>query len=647
MIQMNWWKSQNKFLKSIVLSIGFVAFSNAQNSVNDYKTQFPDANEIVVNDNQIYTITIENNKLKVIQDNHFESMILTENGIQNNQESFTYSDLVKLKDYEAYTIFSNNGKDKKIKVTQINEKNSSSNAVFFDDVKEKQLIFPNLETGASKVYDFQVQFMDPFLLQKFIFGGGFPVKNASLEVKTEKDINIGFKIFNDPNHTISYSKTEKKGKWVYNWTLANIKPIKREDHSPGYLHIIPHIIFYIKDYKINDKPVEVLGTVDNLYNYYKGFIKSLNQSENPELKALTLKITEESKTDEEKVKTIFYWVKENIKYIAFENGYEGFIPREASLIYDRKFGDCKDMASIISCMAKYAGVKNVSVAWVGTRRIPYSYNEIATPAVDDHMIAVFKNGTDYIFLDATDKTTRYGIPTGFIQGKEALFNDGDSYKILPIPIVPAEVNEVNETVKLVIDKDKLIGSGTTEFNGYVRSELLMNIGDAINKSRFEMIKPLVIKGNNKFSLKDYSEENVKDIDKPYKINYNFDIDNYIIRVDKDIYINMFLNKDAEKMNMEKDRVAKFDFEALMYSHGIYELKIPENYVVKYMPKDFSIDNNLTTLNFLFEVKNNTLYFKYDMKVKKLVLETTDFELWNEVTKKIKSKFTETIILSQK
>jgi transglutaminase-like putative cysteine protease len=634
-------------MKKILLLFFIVLFAfmgNAQNSLEEYKKQFPDFNELVLNDTQSYEFSIESDKIKVIQNNQYESLILTENGILNNKESFSYSELVKLQSYDAFTVINYNGKEKKIKVTQTNEIQSTQSAVFYDDVKQRQLIFPNLEAGARKVYNYQTQIEDPFLLHKFIFGGGLPIKNSTLEIKTEKNINIGFKIFNDDSNLIEFSKTEKKGKWIYKWTLKDVKPVKLEGNSPGFLYIIPHINIYIKDYKVNNQKVTVLGDINNLFDYYKGFTKNLNQTEDPALKAITLKITENLTNDDDKVKSIFYWVKDNIKYIAFEYGYEGFIPREASLICERKFGDCKDMASIITAMAKYANVKNVHIAWIGTRDIPYSYNELPTPAVDNHMIALYKKGEEYIFLDATDKETLYGIPTGFIQGKEALYGDGDSYKIIPVPIVPAEKNEIKEQVKISIEKDKLVGSGKIEFNGYNRSRILSRIGDATNKSKFEMIKSLVLKGNNKFNLKEYTEENIKDRDKPYQINYNFDLGNYIVKVDKEMYVNLFLDKPLETVIIEKDRSSQFEFEHLNYINSQYELEIPKNSTVKYLPKNFSLDNNYIKADFVYEVKNNKIFLTLQLKQKKLLLNKADFELWNKTIKDLKNNYSDTLIL---
>ena len=643
---MNWSKLLNNS-RILLLLIGFGFSSTAQNGLEDYKKQFPDFNEVVLLDYQGYDIFIENKKIKIIQNTSFESMILSENGIHNNKESFTYSELVKLIDYDAYSVVNIKGKEKKIKVSQTAEKNSSSSSVFFDDIKERQLIFPNLETGSKKVYHYKREFVDPFLLHKYMFIGGFPIKNATFEVKTDKNINIGYKIFNDPNNTIEFEKKEVKGKFVYTWTLKDVKAYKFESNNPGILHSAPHIDIYIKDYTINNTKTEVLDDIDLLHKYYQGFVTNINKKECIDLKKITEEITKDKTTEEEKIKSIFYWVKDNIKYVAFENGYEGFIPREASLVFERKFGDCKDMANIIVSMAAYANVKNVNLSWIGTREIPYSYTELATPAVDNHMIASYKKGDEYIFLDATDRETRFGLPSSFIQGKEALVNNGTTYNIVKVPVVSAINNKVDDIVKIKIQNDKLIGNGRMEFNGFNRSMTLMQIGDASGKSRFEMIKSLVLKGNNKFNLNSYTEENIGNRDLPYFVNYDFELDNYLIKVDKEVYLNPFLHKIFEKNPIQKDRITGYDFEIISFFNSEYEYVIPSNYSLKYIPKDFTLENELLKVGTTYTKGDNKITVKYTFEVKKLVIEPNDFQLWDESIKKMKSNYSETLILIEK
>ena len=61
----------------------------------------------------------------------------------------------------------------------------------------------------------------------------------------------------------------------------------------------------------------------------------------------------------------------------------------------------------------------------------------ASPIVDNHMIAVYRDSIteENIFLDATNSYIEFGMPTGFIQGKQIMINDGDGYYIDTIPEV--------------------------------------------------------------------------------------------------------------------------------------------------------------------------------------------------------------------
>ncbi|OYQ37199.1 hypothetical protein CHU92_08655 [Flavobacterium cyanobacteriorum] len=378
----------------------------------------------------------------------------------------------------------------------------------------------------------------------------------------------------------------------------------------------------------------------------KSFIKDLNKTDDAGLKALTLELTQGISSDSGKVKKILYWVKDNIKYIAFENGYEGFIPREAALVYKRKFGDCKDMSSIISAMSAYAGVQGVTLAWIGTREIPYSYDQLSTPAVDNHMISVYNDNGTYVFLDATDRETRYGLPSSFIQGKEALMSNGDTYKIIKVPVVDAENNKAAEVVELQLQGEKLVGWGSVSYSGFARSNLLSQMGDATGKSRFERIKSIVLKGNNKFSLKDYTEKNIADRDRPYVIDFNFELSDYAVRDGNELYISLFLDQIYEKLTLEADRVSAFEIDFLASHSCRYELALPANYALKYLPDNFSLDNDVMKVDAFYTKKSGIVSLDLNLKLKKILLQQSDFALWNETIKKLKNLYTQTLILKE-
>ena len=198
-----------------------------------------------------------------------------------------------------------------------------------------------------------------------------------------------------------------------------------------------------------------------------------------------------------------------------------------------------------------------------------------------------------------------------------------------------------------IQNEKITGSGWLQISGYHRTNTLGQLGDATNKTRFEMIKSLVLKGNNKFTLNDYCEANAKDRDKPYEVGYDFNIENYIVKVDKELYLNLTFDKYYEKSNLEKDREANYDFDFLSQFVSSVTCLIPKEYTVKYVPKNFDIDNDLIKGQITYQLQGNCVTMNASLATKKIMLEKKDFALWNETVKKLKSAYGETIILQEK
>ncbi len=109
-------------------------------------------------------------------------------------------------------------------------------------------------------------------------------------------------------------------------------------------------------------------------------------------------------------------------------------PAMRNFVCSRRFGDCKDMSSILTMMLNTAGVP-AYYTWIGTRSLPYTYRETPLPIVDNHMIcAIQLKPGRFIFLDGTDPTCVFGIPSAHIQDKEALIAMGpDKYDIVRVP----------------------------------------------------------------------------------------------------------------------------------------------------------------------------------------------------------------------
>ncbi len=611
----------------------------------DYLLKYENQSEVIVSDESVFKIKINKGKLSIIKEDYFESIILNETGIKNFKEEFYDSELSPVLEYEAYTI---SKKGKKIKSNLIKEFANDDANIFYDEIKKKEVTFKSLEPGAKKVLKTKIEYRDPNLLSRYIFQKSLPSEKMMFRLEVDNDIEIGYKLFHEEGVDINFRKEEKRKKTIYIWEVYDTEPFKYEMSRPGILYTAPHIAIYIKQYKGADKNSNLLGTVDDLFHYYQSFVEGVNSEINEELINIASAVTEPYDTEEEKVKAIYYWVKDNIKYIAYENGYEGFIPREANLVCERKFGDCKDMSSIITAMCSGIGISNVYLTWIGSRVIPYTYSELPTPGVDNHMIAAYINGDEIIFLDATDQKTRYGLPSSFIQGKEALICiSKDEYKLHKVPIVSEDDNEVTIKVSAKVDGSIIKGKGKTTMSGIARSNILARMSTTNDKKRFNSIKGRVRLGSNKFQLLNPVEQNVEERDSMYIINFDYELDNYLVELDDEIYINMFLRELTLIDEFEDDRIFPFVFEYKLNYVIQVDLEIPANKEIGSLPEALYIDNGQFIYNGEYNKYDNRVTLDYSIKLREISIDPTHFDAWNKSVKEIKNYMKQTITLKDK
>lgn len=628
----------------LFISINFTSFGQ---DYLKYQEKYPGHSEIITEYLEHYHIELDkNNQLKIYQDNIEETMIITDKGTGFSAvESIIFSDLNTIKSYDAYTINTINNRDKKTPIATIVDKKLDQKSIFDSDVKLKLFNYANLTLGSKKVLKYNLEFLDPFLLHRFIFTSGIPNVQRTMKISFPENVKVEYKMFNTEGMSIIKNSEVKKGVTTLTFTSKFPEILRNDNDAAGRMYEAPHLHFWVSEYIVKNEKKEVLGSIDKLYAYYYNFIQQINQVENPELKEFTLHLLKDKKSDEDKIKTIFKWVQKNIKYVAFESGYEGFIPREAGLVFERKFGDCKDMTSLITEMAKYAGVPNVNFTWIGTREIPYTYKQLPTPAVDNHMIATYIKDNEIIFLDATDQNVPFGLPSSFIQGKEALIAQGSTYQLAVVPEISADLNVRKDVVKIQLDEQKIKGEGIYSTEGLIATTLRNTIGDNYNK-RKDFAFALLEKGNNKFKLNDYREINFEENELPYTFEYSFELDNYVVSAGKENYINLVMDKPYLNHTFESNRMQTYDNKYLQKDIYQVTLEIPENAKVTYLPQDVFFENDLMKYSFIYQTDQNKVTLNYEIQTKKTFIRPNEFDLWNETIKKLKENYIETIIITQ-
>jgi hypothetical protein len=631
----------------LIVAPAYCMPDNPVELLNKMRKLYPNEKAVYLSFNREVSIDIINDSIKVSSKYFYDMLHLNEqSNIFANDKIFT-NHFTKAVDIDAKTLAPDKRRYKVVPVVNFSEKSEISDGIFYDDSKSISFVYPSVSPGARTSLNYKLKNSDPRFLNAFYFGSYLPIINSSLKIQVDKKIKLDFKLLNCDSINLEYQH-DAHGKYnTYTWKANDLSSFELERNAPNLSYYAPHIIYFIKEANINEQSVPVLSEVGDLFNMYSEYIADLNEEVAPEIKLFVDSLTQDAPTEPEKVKRIFYWVQDNIKYIAFEQGMRGLIPHDGSLVYKKRYGDCKDMASIIHHMLKAAGIKSY-LTWIGSRDIPYRYSQLPTPNVDNHMITTYEHEGKYIFLDATSRFTRYGFPSSMIQGKEALLATGkDTHQVVTVPVMDKEVNFISDSVYVTIKGNALTGTGKLALDGYNKIYTTYSLSGLDRNSEKDAITRLVAKGSNKFFVDSYQVDHINDKDQPLSINYTYRLEDYYRSVGDEIFINLNLDKKFAN-NFLDLRSRKLPIEnEFKYSSGhTMVFEIPKDYIVEYLPTNMEFKSGLFGYSISYNIQDNSIVQVKNIYMDYLLLDKEHFKTWNSFIDSLNNAYRETIILKK-
>lgn len=141
-------------------------------------------------------------------------------------------------------------------------------------------------------------------------------------------------------------------------------------------------------------------------------------------------VVAQANTAKEKLRALYDYVRKNIHYIADEYSINGYVPRPATLVCQRLYGDCKDRAFLLRELAAHFHLP-VQMVMINIDDDPPF--KALTPLKYNHVIAYAKLDNEEIFMDPTSKYTEFGNIPGSEIGKKVLILDAQNPRTQIIP----------------------------------------------------------------------------------------------------------------------------------------------------------------------------------------------------------------------
>ncbi|WP_159780587.1 transglutaminase family protein, partial [Flavobacterium sp. 9AF] len=410
-----------------------------------------------------------------------------------------------------------------------------SNDLFYNDARVKYFNIDFPIQGYTYLYDIEKKINDVKYFTSIYFNDEFPVIDKEIIITVPKWLTLEIKEFNFEGFDITKTEVKNTESTIFKYTIKNIPPSKKEKLAPGPSYIYPHILFIAKSFENKNEKTILFNKTADLYKWYKSLIDSMD--DDPTIFENKVKeLTQNAKNDEEKIKQIYYWVQDNIRYIAFEDGIAGFKPDDSQNVFNKRYGDCKGMANLTKQMLKLAGF-DARLCWIGTKHIAYNYS-IPSLSVDNHMIcALIKDGKKY-YLDGTEKYNSFKEYAERIQGKEVLIENGNDFIIDKIPSQKAVSNKDVYTVNYTIEGETLKGKVNKEYSGESRASFLYNYNTIKNDKKEEALKWYINSGNKNYIVNNIITSDLTNRDQNVKLSYDVSLENHVSSFDNEMYIDL-------------------------------------------------------------------------------------------------------------
>ena len=633
-----------------------VALDAAGQNTDLYKSlkmKYQDDPAVFVERGETVSILIKDDSLEITSDISEDMLYLKDQADAFASGRVYGSHFNQVKDIKAKTLIWDKSRFKEMNVSDFKKNSDRDAGVFYDDSYYYSFNYPSVAIGNRTQLQYRSVLKDPHFIPGYIFSTYLPQAKTIYTIRTSRAVELVYDVINDQDQHIKFRKFEKGGLQYYEWSATDLGPRKNDDSSPTIRYYAPHVICYVKSYETKTGKVNVLSDLGDLYKWYQGFVKDLDRENSPELTSIVEKIKVDYRTssDRDVVKAVFYWVQDNIQYVAFEEGMRGLIPHNGQYVCAKRYGDCKDMANLIVALLKAANIKAYHT-WIGTRDLPYKYTEVPTPLVDNHMIATYiDSNNQYYFLDATSDHTPFGLPSSMIQGKEALIGLGkDKYEIKVVPVIEKESNVMIDSVWIQLDENhgsQLTGTGTARFTGYAKVTGAYELDRSEKSDVRKYVTKVIGKGSNKFYLDSYNLLDVNERDKASVIKYSFRLGDYFQKTGNELYINLNLNKDLYNASINSGLRKTPKESEYRYEHKEFcSFLIPEGYDIEYMPADSKVGNDLLGIQTSYKREGNRVFFSKNLYSNYLMLMPKDFERWNEAIEQISVMYKESIILKK-
>lgn len=396
----------------------------------------------------------------------------------------------------------------------------------------------------------------------YYFNGYYPAQDVRYEILAPKDFHFNYRTQNiDVKPTIS----ETADGTLYTWAAHDIPEVSFEYGMPT-LDDVGSVLF-----------VSSLEGWGNLVEWYRDIAETKTRGSYEITEQVQqLLDSKEHASDEEKMRAIYDFITENIRYSSIEFRQGAYVPQKARDVLVNRIGDCKDVATLCIAMLRETGL-TAHYVLVNTR--DEGSNRNALPAVVfNHCIVAVETAAGLKYLDLTANNYPIGsVPQSDIDAFALVIKPGVTGPTrLPGGGIP---RTMTVRMNLALDAENgLVGTCATVGTGTVAAAIRDYFRDQPKREQEKQLLESLSQRYAGSSLGELTFENLENLAPSASYTYHFAVENYLAEAGSFRILKMPWNHPAEA-----DEALSYEKRAFPYEYFPPDDTITEEITVEMPP----------------------------------------------------------------
>jgi hypothetical protein len=575
--------------------------------------KYPDANSVVIEANRDIRYNDDGTYL------HREQAlikVLTETGKKSwGEQGHDYSRKYNTLRIETARVIKSDGRVVDVPQEMIKDITHPALAqmnIFDSEVRVQMVTFPSLEVGDAIEYEVVDSCFNAPMAGQFDWMDLFQISNPIVS----KRVTITGPVSSPLQHMVKdgeteFSLTTENGLNTYSWEVRDVPRIVAEPAMPSYTSFAPRLI---------------ASTIDNWEQVSRWWYEMTQNFRiaDDSLLAVANQITEGMTTDEEKIKAVYHFVAQKIRYMGLGTGKKaGFEPKPANETLATRYGVCRDVALLMSTMLEQLDIESYVVL---TRLGELIDEEIPIIGFNHAIVALPDDDGGWYFSDPTVENNP-DLLMAAEAGAHMLVCTPAGEPLITSNHKPAEENMGTISATSRIESDGRLVSEVTISTAGIYDLAFRGFVKRYPPRQLESIWQRIVSGVHPGArLLGFSSSDPEDLYSEFGIKFSYEVADYAITAGDYLLVKSPISTNSFELIMEQymaaaglpERNYAFNLGLTLGSTQSEELVLPPGYKVKNMPEAVSIDDGDISYRMAYSAdtpseSNPSLTVHYDKK----------------------------------